>query len=244
MRPAPQRAARRRGAASPACYLPELGAKGQQPASAHPPRTARRVRPPAFRPYRALAVGCPNQLRAQAHRKRPSRSTICGPPPPDCPTYPCKRQRGDGRLMACSPGVVFGHCTCADCRTLARLAGMRRHGTAPVRRMRGQPRRGRTSNFEESRREIWPKACERHRVGRASHLNDDMPSLGVARPAIISRQLVKRDGCGPATQSTPTAETLCKTIHNYRKAGRRVPLPRMRGAKIPRAAGARVGAYE
>ena len=75
------------------------------------------------------------------------------------------------------------------------------------------------SNFEESRREIWPKACERHRVGRASHLNDDMPSLCVARPAIISRQLVKRDGCGPATQSTPTAETLYKTIHNYRKAG-------------------------
>lgn len=68
----------------------------------------------------------------------------------------------------------------------------------------------------KSRRELWSKACRRHRVGCVKDLNDDRLSLGIVKPTIISCHLVERKSYDATMQATLTTETVYKTIHNYR----------------------------
>ena len=66
------------------------------------------------------------------------------------------------------------------------------------------------------RQELWSRVRERHHVGCVSDLNDSKLSLGIVKPTIISYSLERRDTYDSTIQDTLTAETVYKTIHNYK----------------------------
>lgn len=68
---------------------------------------------------------------------------------------------------------------------------------------------------KKHRRELWSRVCEKHQVGCVNDLNDDRLSLGVIKPTILSYRLKERATYDSTVQTTLTAETVYKTIHNY-----------------------------